>query len=289
MKSTAKTGAKYALTGATGLVGSTIRKMFPDRIGPVFSGDIRDATAVERFIYDLEGIAGILHLAAVVPKQIADQDPVRVLEVNVLGTVNVLEALRKLKATGADVPWLFYASTSHVYASSEKPLRETDLLAPFTIYGRTKLQAEEWVRIYQDNFGILSCTGRIFSFTGPGQPSYYFVPAMVKKITQAPAGGVVQVGGITGTRDFLRVDQVASTIMGLAERRHVGVINIGTGVPAPLESIVREVARRAERTDLKIEVLPDPPTHLNANVDRLKELGLAAEFSLSALVETQFQ
>ena len=171
-----------ALTGATGVVGTRLQEYFSDAEFLIFDGDIRDEKTVKKFCRAAASCDAFIHLAALVPKQAVDSDPIEAFDVNVRGTLNVLEGLRQLRSYA---PWMFYASSSHVYASSTVPMREDGLLEPFTLYGLTKLEGEQWCKAYRREFGLKVCIGRLFSFSDPLQPNLYFIPAMINKIKNA--------------------------------------------------------------------------------------------------------
>lgn len=242
-----------------------------------FRGDVRDAAAIERALIKEESIDAVIHLAAIVPKQIVDLDPKAAFDVNVGGTLNILEALRKRQSLGLPVPWSFLASTSHVYASSKQPLSEDSLRRPFTLYGLTKLQAEEWFEVYARDHGFRVSIGRFFSFSAPTQSHHYFIPAMVRRIDQAAKGEKLVVSGVNGTRDFMRVSQVCSGVSFLFDRKATGVFNVSTGRPVPLLDVIRRLARLMGRNDLEISGKDDAPNFLSSDSSKLKALGLVLE------------
>ncbi len=275
--------SKVVITGSTGLIGSQLMECFPNSIR--FQGDICDKTVVDRFIYSLEDVSGIVHLAAIVPKQVVDNNVKIAFDVNVGGTLNILEALRNLKKIGKKSPWLFYASTSHVYASSDSPVHETDKIDPLTFYGRSKLQGEEWCRAYAKDFKIPLCVGRLFSFSDSNQPDFYFIPAMFKKVLATPKNGVMEVQGVRGVRDFLRVPQICKSIYSLYEKKYQGIVNVGTGKGNRLFEIVNKVIVSMGREDIKLKVADDLSNCLIANTDRLESLGINCESEVDILIK----
>jgi nucleoside-diphosphate-sugar epimerase len=259
-----------ALTGASGVVGTRLQQYFKDARFHIFNADIRDELAVKKFCRDSVSCDAFLHLAALVPKQAVDSDPTEAFDVNVRGTLNVLEGLRQLKECA---PWTFFASSSHVYASSPDPIKEDALLDPFTLYGLTKLQGEQWCRAYSREFGLSICVGRLFSFSDILQPNLYFIPAMIHKIRVAKNGVTFEIPGVNGRRDFLTVPQLCQTIELLFARKHQGAINIGTGVGTPLIEIVKKIANLLDRNDLILDAKNDEATFHVANVGLLQSLG----------------
>ena len=260
---------KIALTGASGIIGSSLRKHFQNVSFYSFDGDIRDNQAVKKFCRESVDCDAFLHLAALVPKQIIDSDPIDAFNVNVQGTLNVLEGLRQLRDYA---PWLFFASSSHVYASSPTPIAETSAPDPFTLYGLTKLQGEQWCSAYNREFGLSICIGRIFSFSHPRQPNLYFIPAMIHKIRNAEVSSTLKVSGLNGQRDFLTVSQICQCIESLISKKHEGIINIGTGVGMNLVQMVKKIAQLLGRHDLNVISEDDAPNYLVADASQLSSV-----------------
>lgn len=273
---------KVIITGASGLIGRKLVDLFPDAV--LFKGDICDKSAVDRFIYSQEAVCGIIHLAAIVPKQVVDNNMKLAFDVNVGGTLNILEALRAHRTLGKETPWFFYASTSHVYASSDSPRHEEDELSPFTFYGLTKLQGEEWCRAYAREFSIPLCVGRIFSFSDAHQPEFYFIPAMFKRVMRTPKNGTLEIFGVQGKRDFLRVPQICSCIADLYKKKYLGVVNIGTGIENALSGIVPKIAIAMGREDIELKIANDAPSFLVADSRRLESLGIKCENQIDLLI-----
>lgn len=270
-----------AITGATGVVGTRFREIYSNYRFSVFEGDIRSAKDVKTFCKEAASCDALLHLAALVPKQIVDSDPSEAFDVNVRGTLNVLEGLKQLRHYA---PWAFVASTSHVYASKDQPINENDSLSPFTTYGLTKLQAEQWCRNYSKEYGLKICVGRIFSFSDILQDEKFFLPAMVKKIKYAKPNEVLEIKGINGKRDFLRVPQICEIVEKLSQSSYSGEINIGTGHGNSLVDIVHRIAKLLNRSDIVIKTVNDEPNCLIANTDKLARLSILVENQIDQLL-----
>ena len=274
---------RYALTGSTGLLGTALTQVSkPENI---YTGDIRAYENVSCWINGIKDVDAIIHLAALVPKQIVDLEPRKAFEINVGGTINILESLRRMRALGQKTPWLFYASTSHVYAPSHNPIKEDATRDPFTLYGMTKLQGEQWCEAFARDFDISLCIGRIFSFSGQQQPDYYFLPAMFKKIREAEKGATLKILGVQGYRDFLRVPQICETIFALGEKKYEGSVNIGTGQAHKLSDLVLKVATRLGREDLKFEFPEGSTEALVANNELLHRLGVSMSCDIDRLID----
>jgi UDP-glucose 4-epimerase len=271
-----------ALTGSSGLIGTCLQEHFKDAQFLVFDGDIRDDQAVKKFCRESAGCDAFVHLAAMVTKQTVDTNPIEAFDINVRGTLNVLEGLRQLRSYA---PWMFYPSSSHVYASSPSPIKENGLLEPFTLYGLTKLQGELWCNAYAREFGLKVCAGRLFSFSDQLQPNLYFIPAMIHKIKNAERNSMVEISGVNGERDFLTVPQICKTIEFLCIKRYEGIVNVGTGTGSNLLTIVKRIAELIGRNDLTISAKNDTATFHVADVTLLKSIGLALESEIDILLK----
>lgn len=270
-----------ALTGSTGVVGTRLQEYFKNAEFFVFDGDIRDGQAVKKFCRESASCDALIHLAALVPKQAVDSDPIEAFDINVRGTLNVLEGLRQLRDYA---PWMYYASSSHVYASSQAPMQEDGVLEPFTLYGLTKLQGEQWCKAYANEFKLKICIGRLFSFSDPLQPNLYFIPAMIHKIKNAELNSIIEIPGVNGERDFLTVPQICHAIERLCARKFEGTVNIGTGEGSHLLEIVKQIAELLGRNDLVIKAKTDAPTFHVADTRLLNSMGIELANSINPLL-----
>lgn len=273
---------QIALTGSRGVLGRNLQK---DWAGPhwhCFSGDVRNPQEVKDWIAKPARLDAVIHMAARVPVALVDADPVTAFKINVEGTLNLLEAIRARPDAGSI--WVFLGSTSHVYASSNQPIAESNPISPVTLYGLTKYQAEEWGRVYENKFKLNICIGRIFSYSSPEQPKEYFIPSLVNKISNATAGAALQIPGLLGTRDFLTTDQISLAVKFLFEKRAKGTFNIASGQSQKLLDIATAIQRLLKRDDVRIEAMSTGTSHLNADAQKLRDLGLQLQFKRDELL-----
>ena len=276
---------RLGATGLSGVLGRNLKARLSGVEWVSFTGDVGDPAALASWYAGAGRLDGLFHLAAIVPLRQVESDLPRALRTNVEGTCNVLEAVVRAKGEGLRRPWLFFASTSHVYESSAGPLSETSALGPANAYGRTKLQAEDWANFYARRHGLDLCIGRIFSYSTPEQPESYFVPAMIRKLSDAPRGAKLEIPGIHGTRDFLTPELICRAFESFLEKKAVGVYNIGTGRALKLREIIDAIQTRLGREDLVIAPRDEGTLHLCADVSKLRGLGVELRFDLAALIE----
>ena len=126
-----------AITGAKGVLGNRILKLLPYKFYK-FKGDITNFHQVKKWIlkkdFDL-----LIHLAAKVPTKEVEANFKKALKINYVGTKNIANSL-KLKKNKPE--WVFFSSTSHVYETKERKLKEIDNLKPISLYGKTKNKAD---------------------------------------------------------------------------------------------------------------------------------------------------
>lgn len=275
---------RLGATGLSGVLGRSLKARLSGVEWVSFTGDVGDPAAVASWYAGAGPLDGLFHLAAIVPLRQVEEDLPRALRTNVEGTCNVLDAVAKAGGAGRSRPWLFLASTSHVYKSSAGLMSETSALGPANAYGLTKLQAEEWANHYARRHGLDLCIGRIFSYSAPEQPESYFVPAMIRKLSGAPRGAKLEIPGIQGMRDFLTPELIVMAFEAFLSKKAVGVYNIGTGKSLRLLEIVEAIKARLGRADLVIVPREEGTLNLSADVSKLRGLGVELRFDLDALI-----
>jgi nucleoside-diphosphate-sugar epimerase len=220
--------SKYLVTGGAGFIGSNIVEEllnrgesvivldnfltgYKDNIDPflkdinLIQGDIREVETVKKAMKDVDYV---LHQAALasVPRSI--DDPILVNDVNVNGTLNVLEEARK-----AGVKCLVYAASSSAYGDSEiSPKREDLKPSPLSPYAVSKLVGEYYCSVYSKVFGLPTVCLRYFNVFGPRQDpkSQYaaVVPIFISKLLDNNRPEIF--GDGEQSRDFTYVKNVVN-------------------------------------------------------------------------------
>ncbi len=169
----------------------------------IVRGDVRDLACVEA---TAAGVEVIFHQAAMrsVPQSVAD--PLGTNASNVTGTLHVLEAARR-----QGVRRVVYASSSSVYGERlDLPKRETQVPAPISPYGVSKLAGEEYAAVWNRLYGVETVGLRYFNVFGPRQdPASEYAAVIPKFVLAALEGRPVEIHGDGAqSRDFTEVENV---------------------------------------------------------------------------------
>jgi GDP-4-dehydro-6-deoxy-D-mannose reductase len=246
---------RLLVTGRHGFVGTTLANMLTD--DPALHGwslvempegvDVRDEAAIASLVDGARPDA-VIHLAAqsFVPE--AFRDPRTTLQINVLGTLNLLQSLQRAQFVGRFI----YVSTGDVYGRINEdalPVGETYTAVPRNPYAVSKLAAEALCRQWWMTEGIDIVLARPFNHIGRGQSERFVVSdfahqvALIKHGRRPPR---VAVGDIDVTRDFSDVRDVVHAYFALLERGCAGdTYNICSGREHSIRSILERLARLA--------------------------------------------
>lgn len=217
------------VTGSEGFVGPYLVNLLLEEGYEVFGMDLRsgeDIRDYERVRTTIDQIRPdyIFHLAAqaYVPEGITDVR--RCLDVNVTGTLNLLEAVRH---TGLR-PHILLAGTSEEYGYDQPgPLTEDSPTLPTTPYGVSKLAAGHLGLVYARTYGLNVVITRAFNHTGPGHPPAYAIPSFAKRVADVRKGRLDKVvhGNLESVRNYTDVrDMVRAYLMAI--QLESGIYNV---------------------------------------------------------------
>ncbi len=223
------------ITGGRGFVGTWLADHLQEVGDEVIvidhEVDVTDPVAILSAVSDAAPDA-IYHLAALTHVGRSWDEPLGVLEVNVIGTAAVLAAARQC---GTD-PRVLVTSSAEVYGAvtdpSQLPLDENSPTAPLTPYAASKMAAEAVVAQTFRGYGQHVIIVRPFNHIGPGQSPNFAVPALAKRIVEADRRGAptIPVGNLSARRDFTDVRDVVRAYRLLIESGVPGeVYNVCSG------------------------------------------------------------
>lgn len=224
---------------------SGIRSSLPKSSNVTF--EHMDITNKEKFDRVVESFKPeyVFHLAAHFANQNSVEHPYSDLNVNVIGTINVLEASRKLSGLKKVV----YASSSCVYGADDEVMCEDAKVYPHeTPYAINKFAAELYVKYYAWYYGVPSISLRIFNTYGPGEMAGVYRNVIPKFIDAALKGETITITG-TGkeTRDFTYVtDTVALFLKAAFSSEAEGdVFNGGSGLEVTILELAQMIIRQS--------------------------------------------
>jgi GDP-4-dehydro-6-deoxy-D-mannose reductase len=219
----------------------------------------------------------VLHLAGISSIWNSFSDPVLMFEVNLMGTVHLLQAL-------TDEGWrgrLLFVSSGAVYGDPDRvlvPLHEDSPLAPSSPYAASKAAGEHAVLEWGRRGGGSAVVARSSNHAGPGQSSHFFLPSMARQMTAVPRGEsvVVETGNLTPYRDFLHVDDVVDAYQALLERGQDGTVyNVARGQSSSLSQVLEGLCAASGRkvqTQVRSERFrAEPSRPLEISVQRIVE------------------
>ena len=210
-------------------------------------GDLRDPDSVRR-AFDRADV--VFHLGALVGIPYSYESPRQYVDANVLGTLNVLEAVRT-----AEVGRLVHTSTSEVYGTPiYTPIDEKHQLQGQSPYAATKIGADKLAESYWRTFSLPVATLRPFNTFGPRQSSRAILPTIIR---QALKDSTIRLGSLAPIRDM---NYVADTVDGFLRIARcdaaIGrVVNIGSGRGQTVGSMVEGVSKALGK---KLDVVADP-------------------------------
>jgi len=197
----------------------------PDHLDEVewMQGDITNAETVARAA---ENVTSIIHLACL-PMCLCAQSPAHAVRVNIEGTLQILEAARKV-----GVERLIFTSSGQVYGGqSALPNSEINLPQPGSAYAASKLSAEMWCQTYSRLYGISVQILRLFNVYGLSVDGSLRSTVETLFLQQVRMGLRQSIyGNPQSGRDFIHIQDVVRAIMlALANQPGEGAINIGSG------------------------------------------------------------
>jgi UDP-glucose 4-epimerase len=212
-------------------------------------GDLRDADAIRAAI---EGQDAVIHLAADTQVMSSIEQPVYNFDVNVQGSLNLLEAMRE---TG--VSQLVNASTGGaILGEVTPPVHEEMVAKPLSPYGASKLAVEGYASAYGACYGIRTVSLRFSNVYGPR--SFHKGSVVAHFFKQILAGRpLVVYGDGDQSRDFVFVDDLSEGIRRALEVDRTEVIQLGVGRPTSVNELI-DIIRGIVGVD-KIEVRREPP------------------------------
>ena len=287
------TGKKVLVTGGSGFIGSGLINELNTR-GALISvidkaplnAELLEVGATEISYFNIDILSDnlmkniqentydyIFHLAGSASVQFSVERTYEDFEVNLRGTLNLLETLRTLGGSRK----LIFLSSAAVYGNPEKmPINEDDLTVPISPYGISKLAAERYLYVYSNIHGIKAISVRPFSVYGPGQKKQVIYD-IIRKVKRDPKS-LELFGSGKEARDFIYISDLVDALLLLAEKSKMTgeVYNAASGSSTRISLIAHEICD-IMGVDPSItyrgSVRPGVPISWQADINRLRALG----------------
>jgi len=272
------------ITGITGMLGSSVAKEMVssgrykviglaradssmERITAILPnisvvlGDITDAFHIIDILAEIKPDY-LLHFAAQSSNSLSFDNPQLTMAVNIQGTLNMLEGLRR---NGLLSTKFFYAGSWSEYGRSAEeldgqPLPETLKLDPVSPYGLSKAAAEQLTLQYYHNYGLPVAIGRFFFVLGRGTSTMIDIQEFCKKLVAIEfnqlSATIAHNSNVKNQRDIIHVVDAAQAVVALLSRQRFAgeVFNIGSGRGTPTETLFQTLAAASPKADrLKVE------------------------------------
>jgi UDP-glucose 4-epimerase len=190
------------------------------------------------------GAEAIVHLAAQADVRVSVADPAFDASVNVLGTVNVLQA-----AQHVDARVVFASTGGAIYGECDRPARESDPCLPLSPYGAAKLAGEGYLGAYARLSGTPHVSLRFGNVYGPRQDPHGEAGVVAIFLGRLLDGTACRIfGDGSQSRDYVYVEDVTRATVAALAGDSDGVFNVGTGVATSVLELY-EICRSTVGTD----------------------------------------
>ena len=200
----------------------------------IFTGDIRDSQRVETA---MNGIDVVFHLAALVSIPFSYESPGSFVQTNINGTLNVLQAAKKLK-TGR----VLVTSTSEVYGTARYvPIDEAHPMSGQSPYSATKIGADRLAEAFYTSYDLPVTIVRPFNTYGPRQSARAVIPTVITRLLSGEKE--IALGNLKPTRDMVYVADTVRGFILLGESENVmgEEVNIATGQEVSIGDLARVI------------------------------------------------
>jgi nucleoside-diphosphate-sugar epimerase len=221
------------VTGADGFIGRHLVEAL-ESAGRVVYPHTLEAGDISRCPLDFEGVAHVFHLAGKTFVPDSWDSTLRFYEVNLLGTVNVLEFCRRHHASITFI-------SSYVYGQPDSlPITEDHPLRPLNPYSHSKILGEEVVGYYHSQFGVPATVIRPFNIYGPGQEHRFLIPKLIRQALDPSAGEIV-VTDLRPRRDYIHIRDLVALLVATTRGAQRGVYNAGSGHSVSIEDLIEAI------------------------------------------------
>lgn len=245
--------AKILVTGGAGFIGAHVTKLLLDSghkvvvVDNLSQGKKENVDSrAELVVADirnipqsaLSGVGSVIHMAGLIIVPESVKDPVKYADNNVIGTIDLLEAMRK-----AGVNNIIFSSSACVYGTPKTlPIEEDAPVHPDNPYGASKAAIESFLQAYNANFKFNATILRYFNPYGPGElhdPETHAIPNFIKAaLTRKP---IPLYWNGEQVRDFIYIEDLARAHIDVLGQKGYNVFNIGTEKGVVVKDVLQEI------------------------------------------------
>ncbi|WP_438390383.1 NAD-dependent epimerase/dehydratase family protein [Caballeronia sp. DA-9] len=268
---------RIMVTGAAGLVGHAVCRQLRargddviaiDRVGGMDIGDITVKECDLGNVHGLhalalDGLSGVIHCGAYSGPMVARDNPVAMVQVNIVGTTNMLELAR---VHGA-LRFVFCSSTSAYGNTPPAPVKEDIVMAPASLYAASKVASEQLVAAYAQQYGVDGVSLRLSWVYGPRRTTDCIIrtmltDAMAQRPTRVPFGEDFY-------RQYIYVEDAAAGLVAAldAPKPPRRTYNITGDSRLTLGEVAGVVRRIFPHADIQLAPGPDPLDELQERFD----------------------
>ena len=269
-------GAKVIVTGASGFIGLNMVRVLSalgaeitviDRMQPAERlVNVQFEWADLRHLDKTYEADYLIHLAAITNAGFAEKYPLDTFEVNVLGTVNLLNHVNIKKR-------VLFPSTALVYKASSTPINEEAETDLSSVYALSKNVGEQVVKFHCQRIGVPYTIVRFFNIFGPGQMPMYIVPQVLSQIRENHR---IEIRNGSVMRDLLFVEDCIDAVLKLSvtSTAENSEFNIGSGHIVSISDVAKAAAEASGFNDIEItdleEFIEFSPTSIMADIDKVQ-------------------
>ena len=273
---------------------------------PLIVGDLLNPEEIGAAFEQHPDIAGVIHFAAYVEVGESMNDPGKYFRNNIQGSINLLDAM-----TAAGVSHLVFSSTCAVYGTPENvPVTEEESYKPESVYGASKLMAEQVMSWYDKTRGVKFTPLRYFNASGASfdarigdayKPASRLIPRLMEWLLGQRDdfkvfGDDYPTPDGTAIRDYIHVDDLATAHIAALNYLWNGgesmAFNLGTGQGSSVLEIINMV-REVTGREFEVEIGPRRPgdaVRIWADNTRARQvLGWEPKYGLREIIETDWQ
>lgn len=247
--------------------------------------DVSDIYSIERVLCEVEPDV-IFHFASYVSVHSSFKNPLPTFQINIIGTANLLEAIRKI------VPFtkILIPGSAEEYGKvpqDKMPIKEDYSLNPINPYAISKRVQEDLGFYYHKIHSLNIFFTRTFHYTGPGQPLGFVCSDFAKQVVDIENGKVnkLKVGNLDAKRDFTDIRDVVNGYWEIVNRGELGeVYNVCRGASIKIQEILQKLINLSEKkvsveTDVDKLRPSDVPDFVGDNT-KLRDLDWAPKYTI---------